>query len=84
MVLTKGMTVMHQMYYCPNCGAPVAHGNRFCGNCGQQLYVGHSTGVVPQQKNPPAEDTTTSMRTEILKLMADLLDKPAKHTTNSQ
>jgi hypothetical protein len=28
---------MQQMYFCPNCRAPIGYGNRFCGNCGISL-----------------------------------------------
>jgi hypothetical protein len=28
---------MLQMYFCPNCRAPIGYGDRFCGNCGINL-----------------------------------------------
>jgi hypothetical protein len=28
---------MQQIYFCPNCGAPIVYSNRFCGNCGVHL-----------------------------------------------
>jgi len=28
---------MQQIYFCPNCGAPIGYSNRFCGNCGVNL-----------------------------------------------
>jgi hypothetical protein len=28
---------MRQIYFCPNCRAPIGYGDRFCGNCGINL-----------------------------------------------
>jgi len=28
---------MQQIYFCPNCRAPIGYGDRFCGNCGINL-----------------------------------------------
>jgi hypothetical protein len=28
---------MRQIYFCPNCRAPIRYGDRFCGNCGTNL-----------------------------------------------
>ena len=33
----KRITIMRQMYHCPNCGARLVCGERFCVNCGINL-----------------------------------------------
>jgi len=77
---------MRQLNFCPNCGTPVTYVGRFCGNCGvnlnqyQQQPIYNNTNKVPQEQPKTAEGTVTPMRTEIFKLVANLLDKPANTT----
>jgi hypothetical protein len=41
---------MRQIYFCPNCRAPIGYGDRFCGNCGINLeWV---TRQIPAQPLP--------------------------------
>jgi hypothetical protein len=64
---------MRQIYFCPNCRAPIVYGDRFCGNCGVNLKW--EITQIPPQSLPL---TAKPISNEISKLLADFFNKQAK------
>jgi hypothetical protein len=59
---------MRQIYFCPNCRAPIGYSDRFCGNCGINLkweirqVPPHSIPLWYDCQNPGQQQTSSSQQ----------------------